>query len=104
MKWTRYEILLPLRYNDGQPVDLSKLRQTNLELIDEFSAVTSDVTTTVGSWRYGGTLYEDELLRLTIDVPGSGSADAFFRRYKDTLKARFEQIDIWISAHEIQIL
>jgi len=27
-----------------------------------------------------------------------------FREYKETLKARFEQIDIWISAHEIQIL
>ena len=51
-----------------------------------------------------GTLYEDLLLRLIVDVPAATPADDFFRNYKETLKARFEQIDIWISAHEIQIL
>ena len=43
------------------------------------------------------------LLRLIVDVPASLRADDFFRSYKETLKARFEQIDIWISAHEITI-
>jgi hypothetical protein len=39
-----------------------------------------------------------------VDVPSSVQADDFFREYKETLKARFEQIDIWVSSHEIQIL
>jgi hypothetical protein len=30
--------------------------------------------------------------------------DDFFRDYQETLKARFEQVDIWISSREIQIL
>jgi hypothetical protein len=47
---------------------------------------------------------EDLLLRLIIDVPASEPADEFFRNYKEVLKVRFEQIDIWISSHEIQIL
>lgn len=58
----------------------------------------------IGSWKYRGTVYEDRLLRLIIDVQGSHLADDFFREYKVTLMARFEQIDIWISSHEINIL
>jgi len=104
MKWTRYEILLPLRYNDGRLVELEKFDQTNLELLAEFSGTTVDMITAIGAWRYRGVVYEDELVRLLVDVPSSAQADAFFRDYKETLKARFEQVDIWISAHEIQIL
>lgn len=104
MKWTRYEILLPLRYNDGQPIETEKFDQTNLELIEWFSATTTDMVTAIGSWRYQGTRYEDRLLRVIVDAPGSRPADDFFRDYKETLKARFQQIDIWISSHEIQIL
>jgi hypothetical protein len=98
MTWTRYEILLPLRYNDGRSMEELKFDQTNLELVERFSA------TAVGSWKYGGTLYEDRLIRLIVDVSGSHVADEFFRRYKETLKARFDQIDIWITSHEIEIL
>ena len=103
MKWTRYEILLPLRYNDGRPVESAQFDQTNLDLTEKFEATTTDVIPTVGRWRYRGTLYEDLLLRLIIDVPASEAADEFFRDYKEVLKARFEQIDIWISSHEINI-
>jgi hypothetical protein len=60
--------------------------------------------TAVGSWKYEGTLYEDRLLRLIVDVEGSRPADDFFRDYKETLKSRFEQIDVWISSHEVEIL
>jgi hypothetical protein len=104
MKATRYEILLPLRYNDGRPIEQRKFRQTNLELAERYSGTTGDLITAVGMWKYRGTLYEDLLVRLIIDVPSSIDAEDFFRNYKETLKARFEQIDIWISKHEIEIL
>jgi hypothetical protein len=58
----------------------------------------------VGSWKYQGTFYEDQLLRLIVDVPVSRSAEVFSRKYKQALKTRFEQIDIWISSHEIQMI
>ncbi len=104
MKWTRYEILLPLRYNDGRPIESEKFDRTNLELVNKFSATTADMITAVGSWKYQGTLYEDQLLRVIVDVPALVEADDFFRNYKQALKTRFEQIDIWISRHEIEIL
>ena len=104
MNWTRYEILLPLRYNDGRAVEPAKFDQTNLELMEKFSATTADLVPALGTWRYRGTLYEDLLVRIIVDVPGSFEADRFFGDYKETLKERFEQVDIWISSHEIHIL
>ena len=78
MKWTRYEILLPLYYNDGRPIEGQKFRQTNLELTERYSGTTADVITAVGTWKYRGTVYEDLLVRLIIDVPSSVDADDFF--------------------------
>ncbi len=104
MKWIRYEILLPLCYNDGRPIESEKFRETTLDLLEKFSATTLDLMTAIGSWKYQGTVYEDLLFRFIIDVPATSPADDFFRNYKETLKARFEQIDIWISSHEINIL
>jgi hypothetical protein len=104
MKWIRYEILLPLCYNDGRPIELDKFRLTTLDLLEKFSATTLDLITAVGIWRYQGSVYRDMLWRFVVDVPASDRADDFFLNFKETLKARFEQIDIWISSHEIQIL
>jgi len=104
MKWTRYEILLPLCYNDGRPIEAEKFRKTTLEVLDRFSATTLDLIIAVGSWKYQGTVYEDLLWRFIVDVPSTTPADDFFRNYKETLKDRFQQTDIWISSHEIQIL
>jgi hypothetical protein len=104
MKSTRYEILLPLCYNDGRAIEAEKFDQTNLELVERFSATTTDLTQALGTWLYRGTVFEDRLMRIIIDVPVSDPADDFFRSCKETLKSRFEQIDIWISSHEIQIL
>ena len=74
------------------------------ELLEEFAAHDTPSMTALGTWKYQGTVYEDVLWRFIVDVPASNRADDFFREYKETLKARFEQIDIWISSHEIQIL
>lgn len=38
-KWCRYEILLPLKFNDGQPVPDALIIQTLLELEQQFEAV-----------------------------------------------------------------
>ena len=104
MKWMRYEILLPLCYNDGRPIETPKFRKTTLDLLERFSATTLDLMTAVGKWKYQGTIYQDLLWRFIVDVPASDPADDFFRKYKESLKDRFEQIDIWISRHEIEIL
>ncbi|MEW6095527.1 MAG: hypothetical protein AB1567_03235 [bacterium] len=46
----RYEILLPLKYNDGTPVEYDKIHQTIRELVDHFGAITVEPQTILGIW------------------------------------------------------
>lgn len=53
---------------------------------------------------YGGTVYEDRLLRITVDSSEPDEARRFFRVYQGTLKSRFDQLDIWITAHDVDLI
>ena len=103
MRTKRYEILLPLNYNDGTEVEPEKFDQTADELSDRFGGVTLDTVRITGTWKYGGARYRDELLRIRIDSSDPRATD-FLRTYKELLKERFQQIDIWITAHELEII
>jgi hypothetical protein len=49
-KRTRIEIILPLKYNNGQFVEISKFLETKRELIEQFGGRTGS-TTTSGAWK-----------------------------------------------------
>ena len=99
----RFEILLPLTYNDGTLIELEKFDQTAEELSDHFGGVTQDTVRITGTWKYGGTRYRDELLRMRVDT-NDPTANPFLQIQKEVWKKRFEQIDIWITAHAIEII
>jgi hypothetical protein len=93
-----------LLYNDGSKIEKERFLITNEELIERFGATTTDSTRIVGRWIYQNQLYEDKLIRIIIDVPESEDSETFFRRYKEILKERFKQIDIWITSYEIEVI
>jgi hypothetical protein len=99
----RYEILLPLTYNDGTLIEAEKFDQTAEELCDRFGGVTQDTIRITGTWKYGGTRHRDELLRIRVDT-NDPAASSFLQSHKEIWKERFQQIDIWITAHEIEII
>jgi hypothetical protein len=99
----RFEILLPLNYNDGTLIEPEKFDQTADQLCDRFGGVTQDTVRITGTWKYGGTRYRDELLRIRIDT-NDPTANAFLQAQKELWKERFRQIDIWITAYEIEII
>jgi hypothetical protein len=41
-KWRRFEVLLPLQFNDGRPVPAEWLAETVLEVVDQFGAATAE--------------------------------------------------------------
>jgi hypothetical protein len=43
MKLKRFEILLPLNYNDGRLIEREKFLETHKELVGKFRATTVDV-------------------------------------------------------------
>jgi hypothetical protein len=103
-EYRRYEILLPRRFNDGRRVPAGLLRQTFRELELRFGAVSAERQTILGAWHQGQKRYEDQLVRLFVDVPSESEHEEFFRDYKATLKRRFDQLDVWVTSHEIKIL
>ena len=100
----RYEILLPLRFNDGQPVPEELLADTLLELEKQFEAVSWETQVIRGSWQKSGHSYHDDLIRLFVDVPDVPENRQFFVQFKDRMKDRFKQLDIWLVSYSIDVL
>ena len=100
----RYEILLPIRYNDGILVEPEKFYQTREELVVQFGALTTCPELYEGTWIFDQQKFEDSSVRLYVDVEASPEHRAFFVRFKETLKSRFRQLDIWIVSYDIEIL
>lgn len=67
--YRRYEILLPRRFNDGVRVPKRLLEQTSFELEQRFGAVSAETQMVRGRWQSEGQTYEDELVRIFVDVP-----------------------------------
>jgi hypothetical protein len=102
--YRRYEILLPLRFNDGQPIPDEVIADTLLELEERFGAVSCETQTTRGFWQHEGASYRDELVRVYLDVPDLPDNRDFFSRLKQDLKARFQQLDIWMTTYPLEVM
>jgi hypothetical protein len=92
-----------LNYNDGSDIEPEKFDQTAEELCERFGAITQDTVRITGTWKYGGTRYRDTLIRIRVDTTDPTAPD-FLKAKKELWKGRFRQIDIWITAHQIDIL
>ncbi|MEK7685198.1 MAG: hypothetical protein AAB466_07245 [Verrucomicrobiota bacterium] len=102
--WRRYEILLPLRFNDGQRVPKALLAQTVQERENRFGAVSCETQIIHGRWRSEGKAFRDDLMRVYVDAEQTLEVQAFFASFKERTKARFQQLDIWLTSHSIEVL
>ena len=100
----RYELLVPLLFNDGTPVPEPLLAETFAELREQFGAVTWETQVVRGSWEQEGSIYDDNLTRFFVDVPDVPEHREFFTSYKETLKRRFKQLDVWITSHPVDVI
>lgn len=96
-----YEILLPLRFNDGQAVPDLLISHTLSELENHFGAVSWETQVIRGLWRHGEEVYADDLMRVIMDVEDTEENRQFFRDLKEILKSRFRQIEIYMTTHLI---
>lgn len=98
----RFEILLPRRFNDGQPVPEELLADTVLELRARFGALSHETQVIHGVWEQAGLQFLDDLNRIFVDVADTAENRQFFVDYKERLKARFQQIDIRVTTYLIE--
>jgi hypothetical protein len=60
---------LPCRgNNDGREVPGEWLAEAVLEVVDRFGAASYETQKVEGHWRYAGTTFRDDLVRLVVDV------------------------------------
>lgn len=100
----RFEVLLPLRFNDGQPAPEELIADVVLELRERFGAVSCETQTIRGMWQHQGQVYRDDLVRIFVDVLDLPESRQFFLEFKERAKARFRQLDLWMTTYPIEIL
>ena len=100
----RYELLLPTRFNSGDTVPDERFADTLLELEQQFGAVSAETQVIEGRWSYQGQLFRDELIRVFCDVPDTPESRRFFIDFKERLKSRFEQLDIWMTTYPLEVI
>ena len=102
--YCRFEILLPLRYNDGRPVPRELLAEIALEIQRRFGGVSWESQVIEGIWRQDGVEYRDNLNRIFVETQDTLENRRFFTELKARLKARLEQLDIWLTVHPVEVL
>lgn len=102
----KYDIYLPLKYNDGSKIEPEKLKQIRQQLIAVFGAITVSSLSAPyqGTWRYGGVEFRDEIIRIEIITEQDLTSNHFFKRYKQHLKKTLRQFDILITAQNIETI
>jgi len=102
-KWRRFEVLLPLQFNDGRVVPPEWLAEAVLEIVDHFGAASYETQKVEGHWRHGGVIYRDDLVRIIVEVPDSAKNREWMKQFKARWKARLEQLELWVISYRIEI-
>ena len=100
-KLRRFEILLPLQFNDGREIPSDWLADAVFEIVDNFGALSYETQKVEGHWRREGVLYRDNLVKLVVDVPDLEANRIWMREFKIKWKERLEQLDLWLVSYEI---
>ena len=75
MPFERYEILLPLKYNDGTAVEPEKFQATRRELVEQFGALTMDAPPVSGLTRVGFFRHDTDPGAFLPLPPGEGGGE-----------------------------
>ena len=100
----RFEVLLPLKFNDGQPVPDEWIGEVLVELRQRFGAVSLETQVIRGQWQHEGQTYYDDIARVFLDAPDLPEHSQFFTDLKERPKAKFQQFDIWVVTYPIDVI
>jgi hypothetical protein len=97
-----YHIFIPLRYNDGSPVEGRKLQRLQARLLNEFNGLTFFPQPNQGIWSVGEVTYRDEIVIYRVLTKSARSARRFLTELKADLKQEFGQEEILIVEREVK--
>jgi len=102
-RWRRFEILLPLQFNDGREVPGEWLAEAVLEIVNQFGAASYETQNVEGHWRHESVLYRDNLVKLVVDVPDTTSNRRWIKGFKNRWKKRLKQLELWVVSYTIEL-
>lgn len=102
-RWRRFEILLPLTFNDGRDVPAEWIADAVIEVVDHFGAASYETQTIEGHWTHGGVIYRDSLVRMVVDAPDRKANRLWMKEFKERWKAKLEQIDLWMVSYRVEV-
>ena len=101
--WRRFEVLIPLRFNDGREVPARWITEAVVEVRDHFGAASYETQRVEGHWRHGGVLYKDNLTRIVVDVTDSAENRVWMKAFKERWRTRLEQVELWMVSYPIEV-
>ena len=99
----RFEVLLPLQFNDGRAVPDDWLAEAVLEIVEHFGAASYEPQKVEGHWRHQGVLYRDNLVKIIVDAPDEEANREWMREYKARWKEKLEQLELWLVSYTIDV-
>lgn len=102
-RFRRYEVLLPVRFNDGSDVPEELLAEAVNEIVVQFGAVSFHKELIEGRWRHAETLYRDDLALLVVDIQDIPKNRKWMKAYKTRWKERLDQLELWMVSYPIDI-
>ena len=107
----RVEILIPTHYeptlNNGkyEKINGDEYATTYEELSDQFRGWTHDPTVKTGEWLDdNGVKFSDNTTTLYCDFDDTEKNKQFLIKYKEVLKKRFKQKEIYITIHDVEVI
>jgi mRNA-degrading endonuclease YafQ of YafQ-DinJ toxin-antitoxin module len=101
----RYDLYLPLAYNDGRPVEDGKFDTVERRLLAHFGGLTTQMRDFPlrGIWQGETRLYYDQVVIMTVlDFRRRGST-RFVKQLKKELLREFDQLEILLTESALRV-
>ncbi len=96
-----YELYLPLYYNDGRPIDPTKLKNLKKRLVDQFGGLTHFRQEHEGVWKIGEHTFRDRIEIVRVLANDESGAQKYFVQLKADLLREWNQQDFLIVSRQV---
>lgn len=99
----RFEILLPLQFNDGDDIPDDLIADAVSEVVGHFGAASYQNDVIEGHWTDSEVVYHDKLSKIVVDVLDTEENQRWMSDYKARWKEKLEQLDLWVVSFTVNI-
>lgn len=99
-----YDLFVPLKYNDGTPIETDKFQDLQDRLLERFGGLTFFPQPNQGFWKMAGVTYRDEIVVYRVLATETQSARRFLTELKERLMGQLGQEDFLIVERDVTTL